>query len=122
GRVMGLHGNWVGIQGPEREMLGQALFTSFGGGVDVFPGGGKLLDDDATERAICWGLAMRLAQRLSGGTRKPLEHTNLRKVGGRLELVMAESLRDLYGEAVVKRHEQLASKLNLEAALVAIPE
>lgn len=122
GLVMGLHGNWVGISGQEREMLGQALFTSFGGGADVFPGGGKLLDAKATERAICWGLAMRLAQRLSGGTRNPLEQTTLRKVGDRLELVMAESLGNLYGEAVAKRHEQLANMLNLEAAFVPVPD
>ena len=32
GLEIGLHGNWVGISGPEREMLGQALYTSFGGG------------------------------------------------------------------------------------------
>ncbi|MEO9468866.1 Ppx/GppA family phosphatase [Parasphingorhabdus sp.] len=120
GLVMGLHGNWIGIMGPEREMLGQTLFTSFGGGAKVFPGGGKLADEKATERAICWGLAMRLAQRLSGGTRNPLEQTKLRKVDGRLELSMAADLQDLYGEAVAKRHEQLANMMNLEAVLVTV--
>ncbi len=118
GLVMGLHGNWVGITGAEREQLGQALFTSFGGGNNIFPGGGKLASEEATQRAICWGLAMRLGQRLSGGTRNPLEQTQLRKIDGRLEIIMAEDLKPLYGDAVAKRHLQLANMLGLEPILV----
>ena len=118
GLEMGLHGNWVGITGPEREMLGQALFTSFGGGSKVFPGGGRLVDEEITQRAISWGLAMRLAQRLSGGTRKPLEESTLLKVDGKLELRLAGDLAHLYGDAVAKRHGQLANMLGLEAVLV----
>ena len=119
GLVMGLHGNWVGITGPEREMLGQALFTSFGGGSNtVFPGGGVLASEKATQQAIAWGLAMRLAQRLSGGTRKPLEQSKLRKAKGKLELHLPEGLAKLYGDAVKKRHHQLAEMLELEAVLV----
>jgi len=118
GLVMGLHGNWVGITGPEREMLGQALFTSFGGGSNtVFPGGGTLASEQATQRAIAWGLAMRLAQRLSGGTRAPLEQSRLRKIDGKLELRLPGDLAKLYGDAVQKRHFQLASMLELEAVL-----
>ncbi len=118
GLVMGLHGNWVGITGRERELLGQALFTSFGGGSNVFPGGGKLAEQEATHRAICWGLAMRLGQRLSGGTRNPLEQTQLRKTEGRLEIILAADLRALYGDAVAKRHNQLAQMMDLEPALI----
>jgi len=119
GLVMGLHGNWVGITGPEREMLGQALFTSFGGGSNtVFPGGGKLAGEEATKRAIAWGLAMRLAQRLSGGTRKPLERSSLCRIDGKLELRLPGSIAKLYGDSVQKRHGQLSSMLGLEQALV----
>ena len=114
GLEIGLHGNWVGITGPEREMLGQALFTSFGGGNNIFPGGGRLADEQATNRAICWGLAMRLGQRLSGGTRKPLEQTRIRKSGKKLELTIPGDLIDLYGDAVAKRHGHLASIMGLE--------
>ena len=119
GLVMGLHGNWVGITGAEREMLGQALFTSFGGGSNaVFPGGGRLAGEKATQRSIAWGLAMRLAQRLSGGTRKPLEQSRLKRAKGRLELHLPDKLANLYGEAVQKRHYQLAQMLELEAVLI----
>jgi exopolyphosphatase/guanosine-5'-triphosphate,3'-diphosphate pyrophosphatase len=117
GLEIGLHGNWVGITGPEREMLGQALFTSFGGGNVVFPGGGQLAGEKATERAICWGLAMRLAQRLSGGTRNPLEQSQLRRKNGNLILGLPRDLAELYGDAVAKRHAQLAVLMGLEPVL-----
>ena len=119
GLEIGLHGNWVGISGPEREMLGQALYTSFGGGTRVFPGGGKLADEAATQRAISWGLAMRLGQRLSGGTRNPLEQTQIRKAGKNLELTIKRELVDLYGDAVAKRHGHLANMLGLEPLMTA---
>ena len=99
-------------------MLGQALYTSFGGGAEVFPGGGQLADEAATQRAICWGLAMRLAQRLSGGTRSPLERSQLKRKGGKLELHLPGKLSDLYGYAVAKRHAQLGAMLNLEPRLI----
>ena len=119
GLVMGLHGNWVGITGPEREMLGQALFTSFGGGSNtVFPGGGKLAGEEATRRAIAWGLSMRLGQRLSGGTRNPLERSSLCRVDGKLELRLPGGMAKLYGDSVQKRHNQLSAILGLEPALV----
>ncbi|MEH6828558.1 Ppx/GppA family phosphatase [Parasphingorhabdus sp.] len=120
GLEMGLHGNWVGITGPEREMLGQALYTSFGGGNDIFPGGGQLASEQATKRAISWGLAMRLGQRLSGGTRNPLEQTHIRKTGKKLELTIAGDLIHLYGDAVAKRHGHLASILGLEPVMTGV--
>ncbi len=120
GLEIGLHGNWVAISGPEREMLGQALFTSFGGGNRIFVGGGKLADEQATKRAICWGLAMRLGQRLSGGTRNPLERTAIRKTGKKLELTMAGDLTDLYGDAVAKRHGHLANMMGLEPVMTGV--
>ncbi|MEO9600410.1 Ppx/GppA family phosphatase [Parasphingorhabdus sp.] len=120
GLEIGLHGNWVGISGPEREMLGQALFTSFGGGNDIFPGGGKLANAHATQRAISWGLAMRLGQRISGGTRDPLEQTKIRKVGKKLELTISGDLVHLYGDVVAKRHGHLANIMGLEPLMTGV--
>ncbi|MEP6101942.1 Ppx/GppA family phosphatase, partial [Parasphingorhabdus sp.] len=117
GLEMGLHGNWVGITGAEREMLGQALYTSFGGGNDVFPGGGQLASEKATQRAISWGLAMRLGQRLSGGTRNPLEQTHIHRSGEKLKLTIPGELVHLYGDVVAKRHGHLANILGLEPVM-----
>ena len=118
GLEIGMHGNWVGIDGPGRELLGQTLYTSFGGGTRPYPGSGGLAGGAATERAICWGLAMRLGQRLSGGTRGPLEQTRLRTDGSALILEMPAALADLYGDAVAKRHIQLATRMAMEARFV----
>ncbi|MDZ7588565.1 MAG: Ppx/GppA family phosphatase [Parasphingorhabdus sp.] len=115
GLEIGLHGNWVGITGAERELLGQALYTSFGGGVKLFPGGGKLSDDATNNRAIRWGLAMRLGQRLSGGTQRPLETSALRVAGDNLLLTIPVAQSALYGISVARRHRHLASMMGLKA-------
>jgi exopolyphosphatase/guanosine-5'-triphosphate,3'-diphosphate pyrophosphatase len=117
GLELGLHGNWVGISGAEREMLGQALFTSFGGGNSVFKGGGTLAGAEATQRAIAWGLAMRLGQRFSGGTRKPLENSRLFVKDDHLVLEINTNHAALYGETVARRHRQLSNMLGLRSKM-----
>jgi len=118
GLEMGLHGNWVAIDGPEREMLGQALYTSFGGGTKIFPGGGQLANEAATKQAICWGLAMRLGQRISAGTRHTLDASRLARNGENLELLLPKKLESLYGHAVERRHRQLAHMLNMNPIMI----
>ncbi|WP_420607657.1 Ppx/GppA family phosphatase [Novosphingopyxis sp.] len=116
GLEAGLHGNWVGIDGAGREMLGQALYTSFGGGTSAFPGGGALAGDKAMHRAVAWGLAMRLAQRISGGLAEPLEESRLSVDKDRL--VLTADADALLSETVEKRLGQLASYMGLEAKAV----
>lgn len=111
----GLHGNWVGIDGAGREMLGQALYSSFGGGASSFPGGGKLASDEAMHRAAAWGLAMRLAQRISGGLAQPLEESSLSVDKGRL--LLEADAGALLSETVEKRLGQLANYMSLEAKI-----
>ena len=98
-------------------MLAQALFTHFGGeGVPGIVAG--LLDADACARAIRWGLAMRLGQRLSGGVAGPLKASRLGLDGDRLTLALTADDTALYGEAVERRHKLLAEALGRRAALV----
>ncbi|WP_246449512.1 Ppx/GppA family phosphatase [Novosphingopyxis iocasae] len=113
GLEAGLHGNWVGIDGAGREMLGQALYTSFGGGTSAFPGGGALAGAKAIERAIAWGLAMRLAQRISAGMAAPLKESGIRVEGERL--ILSADAEALLSETVEKRLGQLASYMGLRA-------
>ena len=72
GLDVALHGNWVAIDAAGRAMLGQALFTHFGGD-GVCPIVNRMIGYDAAAKATQWGLAMRLGQRLSGGVSEPLE-------------------------------------------------
>jgi exopolyphosphatase/guanosine-5'-triphosphate,3'-diphosphate pyrophosphatase len=115
GVEMALHGNWVGIDGPGRVMMAQALYSNFGGG--------KILSDPAIaalctrkelERASLWGLAMRLGQRLSGGLATGLERSTLSIEGPALRLTLKRGEEALYGETVERRLQRLAAALGCE--------
>jgi exopolyphosphatase/guanosine-5'-triphosphate,3'-diphosphate pyrophosphatase len=69
-------------------------------------------------RAVRWGLAIRLGQRLSGGVAGPLRRSSLKVEGRALCLSLPGQDRGLFGEAVEKRFRQLADAMGLEARLV----
>lgn len=115
---MAVHGNWVGIDAAGRAMLGLALFSAFGGTRGFDDRIAALCTPDQRVRAQGWGLAIRLAQRLSGGVAAPLETTMLRRDGEGLLLSLPGEARALYGEAVARRHKQLATALSAEPRIV----
>ena len=108
---MALHGNWVGVDAPGRVLMAQALSSSFGR--DKLPNGSlaELCDPDELHRAQCWGLAIRLGQRLSGGVGSVLDSSRLsveRKVF-RLHLRKKESA--LVSDGVRRRLSRLAEAM-----------
>jgi exopolyphosphatase/guanosine-5'-triphosphate,3'-diphosphate pyrophosphatase len=112
---MALHGNWVGIDGPGRVMMAQALFSNFGGSGDFGEHEvAALCSPDELKRASEWGLAMRLGQRLSGGVAAGLERSALAVSGDRLQLKLKPSYEALNGETVERRLKNLASALKLQ--------
>ena len=118
GAEIALHGNWRGVDVAGRVVLAQALHTGFGGGEHDFArlmgeGGQPRLD-----RAHQWGLAIRLAQRLSGGLEAPLTGTRLLIAGKKLRLELGRDWETLVGEAVTRRMRNLASALGLEPEVV----
>lgn len=113
----GAHGNWVGIDARGRVLLGQALFAAFGGGAGALNGLSSLAGDADLRRAVQWGLAIRLGQRLSGGVAEPLKRSSLAIDGKTLRLALAGEDRELYGDAVDKRFRQLATEMGLEPKL-----
>jgi len=120
GLDIAIHGNWVGIDGRGRALLGAALYANFGG-EDVerqLAFLGPLADPAAMARARHWGLAMRLGQRLSGGTVRGLLSGGLHAADGRLRLRLAADQAALYGEAVVRRHKALAALMGLVPELL----
>jgi exopolyphosphatase/guanosine-5'-triphosphate,3'-diphosphate pyrophosphatase len=118
GLEIALHGNWVGIDVAGRAQLAQALYSHLGGGSGVAPQLEGLAPPEALSRAILWGLAIRLAQRLSGGVAGPLELGALEGEGGTLRLVLASRHANLFGEAVERRLKQLANTMGLKSAFV----
>lgn len=117
GLEVALHGTWVGIDAGERAMLAQALFASLGGGTvtpDPLP---RLASPAMLASATAWGLAIRLGQRLSGGTAGPLTRTTLAIDPARVVLGLTADDRALYGETVERRHTALAAVMGRQAAL-----
>ncbi len=117
GLDIALYGNWVGIDAPERAMIAQALFTSFGGGTSTSAVIAQLSSSEERAIATTWGLAMRLGQRLSGGAAGPLSISKLSLTGESVVLTLSSADRALAGEAVDRRHRQLATALGRAAIL-----
>ena len=117
GMDIALHGNWVAITPGERAILAAALVACFGG----LPGTveaarlARLTDAQSLATARAWGLALRLGQRLTGGTAAPLAASRLTIEGDTLVLTLAPADSPLFGEAVTRRLKALASVLGLGA-------
>lgn len=117
GVEIALHGNWVGVDARGRALMAQALFTSLGGGTDTPAPLAMLAPPADLKRAVQWGLAMRLGQRMSGGLAGPLQRTALTDDGTALGLCVAAEDRALYSETVERRHAALATALSRKATL-----
>jgi exopolyphosphatase/guanosine-5'-triphosphate,3'-diphosphate pyrophosphatase len=117
GVEMALHGNWVGIDGPGRVMMAQALFANFGGRGLPDATTAALCTPGQLERAARWGLAMRLGQRLSGGLAISLERSALSREKGKVILTLRKGEEALYGETVDRRLKRLGQALGCEPEL-----
>ena len=107
---LAIHGNWVAIDVRGRAMLGRTLCAAFGG--ESSTGFLKtLLREGDDERAIAWGKAIRLAQRLSAGTEGLLRRTSVAIDGRTVRLSYARGMRALHADAVERRLNQLAGAL-----------
>ncbi len=113
GMESALHGNWTGLTAAGRALIGQALSAAFGGGNIQQRLLGQLASQEDLAAARSWGLAMRLAQRLSGGVAAPLQASTLERRDKTLRLTFAPEAADLAGEAVERRLRQLAGALGL---------
>jgi exopolyphosphatase/guanosine-5'-triphosphate,3'-diphosphate pyrophosphatase len=117
GLEIALHGSWVGVDLIGRAMIGQALYTNFGGGPRPFPLGQDVVPAPMLDRAIGWGLAMRLAQRLAAGTHDILGRSSLERTGDVLQLVLDPADGALFGEVVERRLRRLAQFLGLKSGV-----
>ncbi|WP_310475541.1 Ppx/GppA family phosphatase [Sandarakinorhabdus sp.] len=115
-----LHGNWVAVTAPERAALACALHYCFGGSPQA-PAMATLLQlapASLLGRARVWGLALRLGQRLTGGTPVGLAASRLERDGDAVLLRLGGGHADLAGgDAVQRRLKLLASSLGLEPRL-----
>ncbi|HXG99433.1 MAG TPA: Ppx/GppA family phosphatase [Sphingomicrobium sp.] len=108
---LAIHGNWVGIDAHGRAMLGRTLCAAFGGDGGFSKQLVGLLKPSENERASAWGKAIRLAQRLSGGTEALLRRSSLSLSDNRVILTLHPRYRELASGAVERRLFQLAKAL-----------
>ena len=118
GIEMALHGNWVAVRPPERVIMAQALSSSFGRERLPDPRLMQLCKEEHLLRAHCWGLAMRLGQRLSGGVGAVLKRTSLGAENGAIQLNVRRGEEALVGDAVERRLLRLAQTLGREPVVV----
>ncbi len=114
---MAIHGNWVGIDAHGRALLGRALCSAFGSDGGFSKSLSALLKPGEGERANVWGRAIRLAQRLSGGTESLLRESGIALRPGQVVLTLSRRHEVLFADTVSRRLKQLASALGREAAL-----
>ena len=117
GIEMALHGNWVAVTPPGRVIMAQALSANFGRDRLPDPRVTDLCKGDHMTRAHCWGLAMRLGQRLSGGVGSVLRETRLEPVDGAIQLRVPRHQEALIGDAVERRLARLAESFGKEALI-----
>lgn len=119
GVEMALHGDWTAVDASGRVIMAQALTSNFGR--DGLPDMRlqQLVKPEHLQRAHCWGLAMRLGQRLSGGVSSVLERTSLSRSGTALRLTVPRAEESLAGDAVRRRLQRLAESFNLKPEVAA---
>lgn len=117
GIEMALHGNWVAVTPAARVIIAQALASNFGRDRLPDPRLIELCRDEDLARARCWGAAMRLGQRLSGGVGSVLERTRIEVVNGALQLTVRRGEEELVGDQVERRLVRLAQSLKLEPVI-----
>ena len=121
GIEMALHGNWVAVSPAGRVIIAQALSANFGR--DRLPDARvtQLCREEQLRRAHCWGQAMRLGQRLSGGVGAVLKRTGLADVNGAVELTVRRGEEALIGDQVERRLVRLAELLGREPVIATMP-
>jgi exopolyphosphatase/guanosine-5'-triphosphate,3'-diphosphate pyrophosphatase len=118
GIEMALHGNWAAVSPSGRVIMAQALSASFGRDRLPDPRLAGLCKDAQLVRAACWGEAMRLGQRLSGGVGSVLKRTRLGAGDGTISLHVRRGEEALIGDQVERRFVRLAELLDCEPVLV----
>ncbi|MFM5931096.1 MAG: Ppx/GppA family phosphatase [Novosphingobium sp.] len=115
-------GGWIALDGAERAMLAQAMWTAWSG-KGICPAlDGQLADGDFAH-AMRWGEAIRLAERLTGGRSATLDHASVTlcddgEDGRFLRLAIDREWIDLGGEIITKQITALATAMGASAAIV----
>jgi exopolyphosphatase / guanosine-5'-triphosphate,3'-diphosphate pyrophosphatase len=118
GEELALQGNWAGVSPAERAVMALALYTGLGGSGPGSEALTRLASPEALERARRWGLAIRLAQRLSGGAPDILRRCPIGWRGDAVSLAIPVPLSALDSPSVRRRFERLGAALGASPMVV----
>ncbi len=116
-----LYGRFGGLDHRSCALIGLALFTCYGGSLNggvLAQDAQSILSDADVDLARRIGLALRLGQRLSGGTSSALGKASLKLTDESVELHVRERWRKVVGEVVSRRLETLAKAMGRRAEVI----
>ena len=107
---------------PERVFLGLALLNRYKatGPAEELRRYRWMLTPERTAEAAVLGRAMRLGAMLSGSATGVLEHASIARKGGRLVLTLRGPAREFAGEAVERRLQMLAGRLDAPSEMLLV--
>ncbi|MGB7372986.1 Ppx/GppA family phosphatase [Pontixanthobacter sp.] len=108
-----LHKRWIDLDPAGRAMIA-ATVCGNGNQLDLPAALYALASEEQLERALCWGLAIRLCRRLGGRSTKLFQLSSLTIESGTLLLSIEASHADLFGLPTEKDMALLAGRLGLE--------
>lgn len=108
-----LRKRWIGIDMRGRAMMAMAVLAN-SGATEIPAPFTRLAEQADLDRAIGWGLTVRLCRRLTAGTPSGLAATSLAIREGALVLTLEEPAQPLYSAGIGKDLRTLAEWLDLE--------
>lgn len=109
-----LRKRWIGLDMHGRAMMAMTVFAN-SGLTEIPPQFTRLASKADLDRAIGWGLAVRLCRRLTAAAEPGLAAATLSIRDGKLVLALDTLSRPLFGASNAKDLKALADWLNLEA-------
>jgi exopolyphosphatase/guanosine-5'-triphosphate,3'-diphosphate pyrophosphatase len=106
-----LDGSWPGVSASDRAVIAAALWTVHAGKRPLPETLMALAKPEALAQAVIWGLAIRVAHRLDGGTGGALGDSRLEGDGATLRLYLKGSAVRLQCNSVSRRLQALGEAL-----------
>lgn len=113
---LALDGNWPGVVASDRAIIAAALWTVHAGKKALPAMLPKLAKPGALAQGVIWGLAIRLAQRLDGGTGGALADSRIDGDSNVLRLHLSRQSVRLRSNSVLRRLQLLGEALGYDKA------
>jgi len=113
---LALDGSWPGVSASDRAVIAAALWTVHAGKRTLPEMLAALAKPGALAQAMIWGLAIRLAHRLDGGTGGALANSRIDGDGATLRLHLSGSAVRLQSNSVFRRLQALGEALGYPQA------